>query len=622
MKSSSETLRNVLYIIGLLTTWTGFSSPLVLKNSTETHLDRSNFDYYYDTTEEKTIDKICQMDEREFTWNPKNFEPKKYRVLWLKKEVVVLDNIENDWILNVFNARANSIQVYLKSSEGSPVFIDVSGADIPYLSRKVYDRFPAYRLQLQKGTHTLYIRYESDFFFDVTSSLQPIVHHINSSKNRYFFFGGFYFVLLLLVIYNGLFYFSTRDKIYLYYMAFIVVIALDRINSSQLGFEFLWPNIPVLNHLIGDYKRIVLMLTFTLYTTYFLEMREEYPKLYRMAWSMFLGLLISRFVIAHFDFIPAWIRLLIATILTFSLLITIFIAVIKRLRKGHKPTQVFAIGYISIMISFMSEYAYYNQWIPFEVSAYFSMIYSVLIEVLMFSFALSIRIKKERLERERALESENSTKKELINQLENNEKLLNKVNFELEDKVKERTIQLQAANEQLSKQAALIHELNSNLDKQNWQLKKEIKAEQTNRILGKDKGINEFFEVFPNKTSCYQFLSELKWKDGYVCKKCGHTKDGKGPDFLSKRCAKCSTNESVTAHTLFHKLKFPIQKAFYITYVVFNEGESLNLSDISREIDLNYKSCQRLRDQVRNRIDAKMNQGKKLKSWDEILLDE
>ena len=31
----------------------------------------------------------------------------------------------------------------------------------------------------------------------------------------------------------------------------------------------------------------------------------------------------------------------------------------------------------------------------------------------------------------------------------------------------------------------------------------------------------EFQQKFSDRNSCLQYLAELKWKDGYVCKKCG-----------------------------------------------------------------------------------------------------
>jgi len=66
---------------------------------------------------------------------------------------------------------------------------------------------------------------------------------------------------------------------------------------------------------------------------------------------------------------------------------------------------------------------------------------------------------------------------------------------------------------------------------------------------------------FGTKASCYEYLAEQKWPDGYSCKKCKHTKYIKGKQPKSRRCCTCGYDESTTTGTLFHKLKFGIDKA-------------------------------------------------------------
>lgn len=77
-----------------------------------------------------------------------------------------------------------------------------------------------------------------------------------------------------------------------------------------------------------------------------------------------------------------------------------------------------------------------------------------------------------------------------------------------------------------------------------------------------------FKSRFPDKAACYQYLAELKWPDGYQCPKCGHNDFIKGKQPYSRKCRKCSYDQSATAGTLFHKLKFDIDKAFEMLYEV------------------------------------------------------
>ncbi|MDA3819061.1 MAG: transposase, partial [Candidatus Delongbacteria bacterium] len=80
--------------------------------------------------------------------------------------------------------------------------------------------------------------------------------------------------------------------------------------------------------------------------------------------------------------------------------------------------------------------------------------------------------------------------------------------------------------------------------------------------------IFEFQERFPDDDSCYQYLTELKWGAGFVCPNCGHTNYCNGRRKYDRQCTSCHRISSPTSGTLFHQLKFPVLKAFYIAYYV------------------------------------------------------
>lgn len=77
-----------------------------------------------------------------------------------------------------------------------------------------------------------------------------------------------------------------------------------------------------------------------------------------------------------------------------------------------------------------------------------------------------------------------------------------------------------------------------------------------------------FEKRFGTKQSCYSHLAELKWGNSSNCRRCKHTQYIKGKQPSSRRCTKCGYDESTTAFTLFHKLKFDIDKAFGMLYEI------------------------------------------------------
>ena len=98
-----------------------------------------------------------------------------------------------------------------------------------------------------------------------------------------------------------------------------------------------------------------------------------------------------------------------------------------------------------------------------------------------------------------------------------------------------------------------------------------------------------FTERFTTNQDCYEFLADLKWSEGYSCKRCGSTVHIKGKQPCSRRCSKCGYDESTTAGTLFHKLKFDILKAFGMLYEITTSKKGVNSIWIAERFGLTRK---------------------------------
>lgn len=101
----------------------------------------------------------------------------------------------------------------------------------------------------------------------------------------------------------------------------------------------------------------------------------------------------------------------------------------------------------------------------------------------------------------------------------------------------------------------------------------------------------EFRERYPDRESCLRELAEVKWAAGFKCHRCGHTKCCKGGTPYSRQCTSCRYDESPTANTLFHKVKFDLLKAFYIVYFVSTNKKGITSTELARKLDLRQKTC-------------------------------
>ena len=98
-------------------------------------------------------------------------------------------------------------------------------------------------------------------------------------------------------------------------------------------------------------------------------------------------------------------------------------------------------------------------------------------------------------------------------------------------------------------------------------------------------------KLFVSDEKCLEFLADLKWADGFTCRKCGNTNSCTGKSSYSRRCTKCKSEESATSGTIFHNCKFPIHKAFIIAYNVCKGKEDVSTYEFARRLALRQMTC-------------------------------
>ena len=103
--------------------------------------------------------------------------------------------------------------------------------------------------------------------------------------------------------------------------------------------------------------------------------------------------------------------------------------------------------------------------------------------------------------------------------------------------------------------------------------------------------IIEFTHRFPDDLSCLQYLSDIKWSVGYKCIKCGHDKYTVRKKNLARDCNRCHHIESPTAHTLFHRLRFGILKAFMIVFEMSATTKGLSSSQLSKRYGISRQTA-------------------------------
>jgi len=188
--------------------------------------------------------------------------------------------------------------------------------------------------------------------------------------------------------------------------------------------------------------------------------------------------------------------------------------------------------------------------------------------------------------------------KQYISQLQENERIKSEYALQLEDKILERTQELRLSNDALLKsntilneQAKTIEKVNKLLYADNLNLASGMAEQKKARAVLKEMTYKEFLEVYPDDDACIKILEQLKWADGFQCRRCKNVKALIDEHDKSRRCTKCGNFESVKSNTLFHSCKFPLTKAFYIAYLINFFEKSISSKKLSEELDLRLKTC-------------------------------
>ena len=116
----------------------------------------------------------------------------------------------------------------------------------------------------------------------------------------------------------------------------------------------------------------------------------------------------------------------------------------------------------------------------------------------------------------------------------------------------------------------------------------------------------EFAERFKTDSNCKEYLGNIKWKDGYSCRKCGNYSYQVRNNF-SRTCNKCSDTESPTANTIFHRVRFGVRTAFFICFEMATTTKSLSATQMGVRYGITEKTARLFMLKIREAMSSSQN---------------
>ncbi len=286
------------------------------------------------------------------------------------------------------------------------------------------------------------------YFFEIKSAEQILLPiKIDREKNVFNdldikdFFSGIYFgIMMVMILYNFFIYLTVKDKVYIYYVLYVIFVALTQSTLLGYTFRFLAPNHPDLAiYSIYIFGALVGIFTFEFFKKY-LNIKKHFIRIYYLScfiqFCYFLAI-----VVVFFGYFTLSYKIIDACAGIGAIII--LGAAIYANQKGVREAKFFLIAWSSFLVSVIVFVLRNSGVLPFNNFTNYALLIGSSIEVILLSFALADRINL--LKKEKA-----DAQKRELEVLQENQSLVENRNIELQKMVGERTKDLQKTNDELN----------------------------------------------------------------------------------------------------------------------------------------------------------------------------
>jgi len=432
-----QAARGTQYLVFLLAFFCGFncvaSAPTLTITSAFDRLQLdTGLEYYEDVKAELTLQQVSQEKDWS-TWNQGTvnfgFSSSAY---WLRCTLANGAKTDLPVMLEIAFPLLQRVDVYVGSESGSFHHFQ-SGSLLPPNKRPLVHSLLVFPFELPASSSSeLFIRVHSNSLLQIPLALSGAYAFANYDHARSLFFGGLYSLLAVIGLYHCLIFFSVRDKSFLFYGLFSLSLSFGFFLLNGSAGSYLWPSNP--NSSVRTYLIAQLLATFfgMLFIRSILNLPQSLPgwdrAIINLAW-------LSLLLIPACLFVAVSVVTLISLVLANVAVICATITIVKRTKEGYPPARYLLIAIVFTAVGIVVTVSSSLTVIPTNNFTIHAVYVGLSLGTMLYAFALAYRINLERENREKA-------QNEVI-------ELQQHANENLDQLVKERTLELEASNERL-----------------------------------------------------------------------------------------------------------------------------------------------------------------------------
>lgn len=444
-------------------------------------------EFIVDTEGQLSPEQLMQPDQK---WNVHDKETLSFgytsAAYWLRFQVTNQSGKHVSHLLEIAYPILDDIRMFVyDESTGKQVSQYQLGDNVPFKSRPIQHRHFIVSLDLEASQEQVWlIRIKTTSAMQIPMTIWSEREFFLQDQSRLMGLGLYYGIMLVMVLYNLFVFLSVREENYLYYVLYVASMAGFLASLQGLSFQYAWPNATSWNNRAVIFMLAGVVLFGGIFTRNFLFISKEEKKL-NAAFKILI--LFSGFIAIAVNFTQhyTFMKLLVIGTAILGIILAIY-AGILRWRQGYASARYYTIAWSSMLVGGAILALNKFHIIPVNFFTENAVQLGSALEVILLSFALAERLNQEKRKRyeaqlqalnhERiagtaqveALEQERCARiaqeKALVHEKEAREaqdralEIQRKANETLEEKVKERTNELECVNlklEELSTTDAL-----------------------------------------------------------------------------------------------------------------------------------------------------------------------
>lgn len=360
---------------------------------------------------------------------------------WARVELIN-DSRLSDLVLRIAHAEIDEVDLYMVRGDGIPVVLAHAGQARP-LDRQAQTT-PELGFSLPVGEHaycTVYLRVRSAKQLRIPVVLETPTAFIQGQATRNLFIGAYIGIMLVMAVYNLFVFFSMRNRSYLIYFFYILLVCTTQLAFAGVASFHIWPDSRWLSAHSTLLLTALTAITANEFMSAFIHTRDFLPRLSRVI-PVFYALLIIGVALDVVGLSLEGYRVIQGTAASFAFF---QLALAWRIsRKGFRPARYFLVAWCFFLTGVMVFVLKDWDLLPYNDLTRYSMSFGSVAEVVLLSFGLADKINVLRKEKERS-------QAQALAMSQENERIIRDQNVMLEQKVVERTHELQESNDHLKR---------------------------------------------------------------------------------------------------------------------------------------------------------------------------